>query len=603
MKRHSKRLPCPICQGHPDLPRGQGIRCAGFVSDDGEYAHCSREDLAGQAPFYSNSSTYAHRLRGSCRCGVSHGDDPERGDRRPAAETAARRPAPVRQIGDTDRAKIVATYDYRARDGTLLYQVCRTEPKSFRQRRPCPACDNGRERDCPNRARGFQDKRPEACRGGWLWNMQGQPFTLYRIPQLFQALEAGDDVWIAEGEKDCDALWEAGVVATCNTGGAGKWRDELAKPFARFSGRRVVIVQDKDDPAKVKGVTGQQHARAVAESIAKVLPAVDADLAEMGGPSVVIVEAAEGKDAADHLAAGKGIADFVQVWPPPTDLLERDPAAFKRFMLKQALESSPNVLERIPVEHVRERHPLFPVGLVQPSSAQILRYLPGAVVLSGSPSAGKSYLAISTSVDACLLGGWDSFYFSCEMHEDIFRDRAARAAASAGLDESRALDGWYRQGLIDRAKTFRFPENFHYINVEIGVRMKDVLQYLHDHVTARPALVVFDSLSSFVDSMAEERGTDAFKMKDLREVVRWIVSARRLTHGHIAFLLLSELNKEGRAKGRFVDHRCDVAIAMESDEDHGAVKTVSVTKSWWGPTGRVGRFLLDWELGRLRAVP
>src|SRR5262249_33574881 len=32
--------------------------------------------------------------------------------------------------------KIVKTYDYTDANGALLYQVCRLEPKSFRQRRP-----------------------------------------------------------------------------------------------------------------------------------------------------------------------------------------------------------------------------------------------------------------------------------------------------------------------------------------------------------------------------------------------------------------------------------------------------------------------------------
>ena len=32
--------------------------------------------------------------------------------------------------------KITATYDYTDEKGNLLYQVCRLEPKSFRQRRP-----------------------------------------------------------------------------------------------------------------------------------------------------------------------------------------------------------------------------------------------------------------------------------------------------------------------------------------------------------------------------------------------------------------------------------------------------------------------------------
>lgn len=414
--------------------------------------------------------------------------------------------------------------------------------------------------------------------------MQGQPTTLYKVPELFAGLEAGDSVWIAEGEKDAEALFAAGAVATCNTGGAGKWREELSEPFKQAQpGARVVVVQHRDDP-------GRDHARKVHELVAAVLPE---------GVECVIVEAAVGNDAADHLVKGKKLEDFVQVWPPPADLLERDPRAFKVFMLKHALEQPASVLERIPVVHTRERHPFVPVGLV-PRPA-MLHHLVGATVLSGAPSSGKSYGAISTGVDACDAG-WDTFYASCEMHEDLVFDRAARAQASLRVDNARILDAWYREGVIAASKTVSLPDSFHYLHVGIGVRMADVLAYLVEHVTARPTLVIFDSLSSFVDNLAEERGSDAFKMKDLREVVRWVVACRRLTHGHVSFLLLSELNKEGRAKGRFIDHRCDVALAMESDKNNGQLKVLTITKSWWGPIGKVGTYLLDWELGRLRSV-
>ena len=46
---------------------------------------------------------------------------------------------------------------------------------------------------------------------------------------VIAAVEAGQTIWIAEGEKDVHALEAAGVVATCSPGGAGKWRDEYAE--------------------------------------------------------------------------------------------------------------------------------------------------------------------------------------------------------------------------------------------------------------------------------------------------------------------------------------------------------------------------------------
>jgi 5S rRNA maturation endonuclease (ribonuclease M5) len=166
--------------------------------------------------------------------------------------------------------RAVAIYDYTDGDSKLLFQVLRSDDKHFSQRRPDPAAPSG-----------------------WAWNLKGVPRALYRHPQLRAAISAGQDVWICEGEKDVHALEAAGVVATCNPGGAGKWQPQHTAYFR--GGLRVVIVADKDEP-------GRKHAATVA-----------AALREHSGKyiDVEVVEAAEGKDAADHLAAGYGLADFV----------------------------------------------------------------------------------------------------------------------------------------------------------------------------------------------------------------------------------------------------------------------------------------------------
>ena len=53
------------------MPPGRGIRCHGFTTDDGGWAHCSREELAGPiGP--GKDGLFSHRLRGICNCGVSH---------------------------------------------------------------------------------------------------------------------------------------------------------------------------------------------------------------------------------------------------------------------------------------------------------------------------------------------------------------------------------------------------------------------------------------------------------------------------------------------------------------------------------------------------
>jgi len=127
------------------------------------------------------------------------------------------------------KAREVCAYDYRDEDGTLLFQVVRFEPKTFRQRRP----DGDR----------------------WCWKVKGVKQVPYRLPELWE--NPLSTVFIAEGEKDCDRLAAGGLTATCNAGGAGKWRKEHA---AYLKGRECVILGDNDD-------AGRDHVQKVAKSL------------------------------------------------------------------------------------------------------------------------------------------------------------------------------------------------------------------------------------------------------------------------------------------------------------------------------------------------
>lgn len=74
-QRHTRSRPCQVCDGYSAQPQGKGVRCAGFRSTDGEYEHCQREQYAGNLPLDESTTppTYAHWMRGDCRCGVTHG--------------------------------------------------------------------------------------------------------------------------------------------------------------------------------------------------------------------------------------------------------------------------------------------------------------------------------------------------------------------------------------------------------------------------------------------------------------------------------------------------------------------------------------------------
>lgn len=102
-------------------------------------------------------------------------------------------------------------------------------------------------------------------------------------------------VHVVEGEQDVLAIETLGGAAVSSAMGAGC--AHLAD-WSALAGKHVVIVAD-NDPA------GTKHARAVERLLHNIAAAVS------------IVVAAEGKDAADHIAAGHGLDDFLPLPDPP----------------------------------------------------------------------------------------------------------------------------------------------------------------------------------------------------------------------------------------------------------------------------------------------
>jgi putative DNA primase/helicase len=261
-RRFSHSRPCPVCSGHPNLRRGNSERCYGFLAEDGQWAHCTREEYAGRLEQNPESGTYAHKLVGDCRCGARH--DPGPAD---ANGHASRR-----------KRKIVETYPYRSAEGNSVYQGVRFDPKGFAQRRP-----DGR--------------------GGYIWNLDGVERVLYRLPELLAA-NLDETVYVPEGEKDVDLLAKQDLVATTNPQGAGKWRDEYT---AALKGRHVAILQDNDEE-------GRKHAEKVARALYGGVASVKV---------VVLPGLPEKGDVSDWLNAGNSVDDLLRIvdetpqWEPP----------------------------------------------------------------------------------------------------------------------------------------------------------------------------------------------------------------------------------------------------------------------------------------------
>lgn len=122
---------------------------------------------------------------------------------------------------------------------------------------------------------------------------EGADNLLWRVPGILANPTA--EWWWTEGEKDAKALYEEGIEATSHHAGAGHTTAAQAHWLARA--RRVVLVADNDVNGAYCALRRYRLLRQVGVSTERLR----------------VVQAREGKDAADHLAAGLGVEDFVNV--------------------------------------------------------------------------------------------------------------------------------------------------------------------------------------------------------------------------------------------------------------------------------------------------
>lgn len=258
-QRFTRAHRCPVCGGADADPRGRGIRCFGFVSDDGRYAHCTRAEYAGQLPLKGQSETYAHRLDGPCACGHEHG---VRGIAAVRAPSGRHRSSRI----PSEYGTWECAYLYLGPDGTPAHRTVRfRDPKGFAQQR-------------------YE-------RGRWRWKLRDTEPVLYRLPELLAA-DPRRWVFLSEGEKDADRLAGLGLVATTNPCGARHWD----KRYSHWlSGRHVAIVEDNDEAGRMRTA-----------SVCAALHEVAASIQVLSFPDMPA-----GGDVSDWLDAGGDVYDLL----------------------------------------------------------------------------------------------------------------------------------------------------------------------------------------------------------------------------------------------------------------------------------------------------
>lgn len=281
---------------------------------------------------------------------------------------------------------VVATYNYDSEDGTLLLQVIRFAPKTFRQRRPVG--------------------------NGWLWSVKGVPHVPYRLPELLAAEH--ETVLIVEGEKDADNLIKLGFTATTNAGGAGKWHPDLN---CYFKDKDVFIPPHNDE-------AGEAHAMMVAHMLSSVARSV----------KIICLPGLRPKgDISDWIAAGgttDELIDLMRAAVPAEALVKADdevPEAAPSQELPFIDMSAWRVGQGVPEREWGVRN-IFPRRNV--------------ALLSGEGAAGKTLLLLQLGVAHALGRDWLGtlpeqgafLYFGAEDETDEIHRRLADILRSYGAD-------------------------------------------------------------------------------------------------------------------------------------------------------------------------
>jgi hypothetical protein len=178
---------------------------------------------------------------------------------------------------DNNKKVVVVTFEYQNQDGSVAFVVDRVQ---FQKPDGSFALQDGK----PDKV--FRQRRPDPDHPGqWIHNKEGAPVVPYHLPEIVEATAAGHPVLVCEGEAKADLLASWNLAATCNAGGAKKWRKEHSE---HLRGADVVLLPDHD------GV-GWEHINVVGSSLSGIAKRIRV---------LALVHAKAKDDVIDWAAAG-----------------------------------------------------------------------------------------------------------------------------------------------------------------------------------------------------------------------------------------------------------------------------------------------------------
>lgn len=380
---------------------------------------------------------------------------------------------------DTPMPAQETVYTYADEAGTPLFEVVKRR-------------ENGTKK--------FLQRRPDGT-----YNLGGVKRVPYRLPELAAAPKS-EPVFIVEGEKDVESLRLLGLVATCNPGGAGKWRDEYT-PYV--VGHPVVLIADNDAP-------GRAHIEAVMDSLKRA--GQPASLVEVI-PSLPGVP--DKGDVTDYLDNG-GTVDY---------LLSLVPRPVLDWQHVYDVLTKPKQERKVVPTGFRDFDALTNGGL---RGGQLL-------VVAARPSVGKSAWGAGVAYHVAAAGGKVAF-LSMEMTDEEVARRVARYGPVS-------------------------TEENVYVNDMAGLSIERLTQLVNDlHGTSPVDIVIVDYLQlmqgsgGYTGNRAQDVGAMTAGLKGLAKTLRIPVIALCQLNREV-----ERRNDEGKRRFKLSDLRESGNIEQDAD--------------------------------------
>lgn len=344
-------------------------------------------------------------------------------------------------------------HSYFDADGAEAYQALRMYPKSFRLRQP-----DGK--------------------GGYLHNIKGITPLPYNLPAIIS--RPTEPVFVVEGEQCADVLIEAGLVATTNHGGAGKWGEEHAQ---HLEGRNVIVMPDNDQ-------VGHRHADAVVASLwgkANQIKRVDLPGLPDKGDVVDYLRTHTLEELSAEVRKVAPLTEAPQV--AEGEIADEDGNALEPFetLDQDAVWSMP------PVE--------FLVDQLLPERSFTMMY--------GAPGSGKSFLAIDMALSVANGLPWHGY----ETKQGAVLYIAGEGVAGMG----KRWKAWTKhKGLTEKADMHVLPVAVNFMDEAEITR----LLYTIDKLERQFAMVVVDTVHRSMHGAEENSAAEMAKFIDACDTIQ-----------------------------------------------------------------------------------